>query len=76
MAHHAPKPTEDQVDARARAGRTLLHALAVTVLVGAATGVYQLAADGAALSLATVGTAAGTGALMALAAYVQRAMGK
>lgn len=76
MAHHAPTPTEDQVDARSRAGRTLLHALAVTVLVGAATGVYQLAADGAALSLATVGTAAGTGALMALAAYVQRAMGK
>ena len=71
--HEAPKsePTPAR-DARTRAVRTLLQALAVTVLVGAATAVSELATDGGVLTLATVATAAGTGALMAAAAYVQR----
>ena len=69
--HEAPT-TAAPADARSRAARTLLQALAVTVLVGAATAVTELATDGGVLTLATVGTAAGTGALMAVAAYVQR----
>lgn len=71
--HEAPTPAvTPERDARSRAARTLLHGLAVTVLVGAATAVTELATDGGVLTLATVGTAAGTGALMAVAAYVQR----
>ncbi|GAA0989279.1 hypothetical protein GCM10009551_045930 [Nocardiopsis tropica] len=71
--HEAPAPSPTPVrDARTRALRTLLQGVAVTVLVGAATAVAQLATDGSVLSLATVVTAAGTGAGMALAAYVQR----
>ena len=71
--HEAPTPAvTPERDARSRAARTLLHGLAVTVLVGAATAVSELATDGGVLTLATVGTAAGTGALMAVAAYVQR----
>jgi len=71
--HESPNPTPTaERDARSRALRTLLHALAVTVLVGAATAVSELAVDGGVLTLATVATAAGTGALMAAAAYVQR----
>lgn len=73
MTHEAPTPEPTAArDARTRAVRSLLQALAVTVIVGAATAVYQLAADGGALTLATVATAAGTGGLMAAAAYVQR----
>lgn len=75
--HEAPTPAPTaERDARTRAARTLFHGLAVTVLVGAATAVSELAVDGGVLTLATVGTAAGTGALMAVAAYVQRRMGK
>lgn len=70
-ANPTPAPTPAR-DARSRALRTLLQGVAVTVLVGAATAVAQLAADGSVLTLATVVTAAGTGAGMALAAYVQR----
>lgn len=73
--HEAPKPTVE-TDARSRGLRTLAQALAVTVLVGAATAVSDLVTDGGVLTLATVGTAAGTGALMAVAAYVQRRLGK
>lgn len=73
--HEAPTPATGQ-DARSRAARTLLQALAVTVLVGAATAVSELATDGGVLTLATVGTAAGTGALMAVAAYIQRRLEK
>ena len=77
MAHEAPTPAPTaERDARTRAVRSLVQALAVTVLVGAATAVSELATDSGALTLATVGTAAGTGALMAVAAYVQRRMGK
>lgn len=75
--HEAPTPAPTaERDARTRGLRSLAQALAVTVLVGASTAIYQLAATGDALTLATVGTAAGTGALMAVAAYVQRRLGK
>ena len=77
MAHASPTPTpgsraETSQDARSRSLRTLLQALAVTVIVGAATAVAELATDGGVLTLATVATPAGTGALMAAAAWVQR----
>ena len=75
--HEAPTPAlTPERDARSRALRTLLQALAVTVLVGAATAITELATTDSMLTLATVGTAAGTGALMAVAAYVQRRLGK
>lgn len=70
-----PEPTTER-DARSRGLRTLVQALAVTLLVGAATAVTELATAGGVLTLATVGTAAGTGALMAVAAYVQRILEK
>lgn len=71
--HESPKPAPTAArDARTRAIRTLLHGLAVTVLVGAASAVSGLATDGGVLTLATVATSAGTGALMAAAAYVHR----
>ncbi|MFF8768480.1 hypothetical protein ACF07Q_28530 [Nocardiopsis dassonvillei] len=77
MTHAAPTPASTpERDARARALRTLLQGLVVTVLVGAATAVSELASDGGVLTLATVATTAGTGALMAVAAYVQRRLGK
>jgi hypothetical protein len=77
MTHAAPTPElTPERDARSRAVRTLLQGLAVTVLVGAATAVSELATDGSVLTLATVATAAGTGALMAVTAYVQRRLGK
>lgn len=77
MAHESPTPilgsaAEARQDARLRALRTVAHALAVTALVGASTAVYQLAAGGEALDLVTVGTTAGTGALMAVGAWVHR----
>lgn len=64
--------SETKADARSRALRSLGQAAAVTALVGAATAVYELTLGGEALTLATVATAAGTGALMAVAAWVQR----
>lgn len=71
--HESPTPAPTPArDARTRALRTLLQGLAVTALVGAATAVYQLATTGDALTLATVGTSALTGAGMAVAAWVQR----
>ena len=73
MVHEAPTPAPTAArDARSRGARTLLQALAVTVIVGAATAVAELATDGGVLTLATVATTAGTGALMAAAAWVQR----
>jgi len=73
MAHQAPAPDPTPArDARSRALRTLLQGVAVTVIVGAATAVAQAATDGSVLTLATVVTAACTGAGMALAAWVQR----
>lgn len=75
--HEAPKPAPTtERDARTRAARSLFQALAVTVLVGAATAVSELATTDSVLTLATVATAAGTGALMAVAAYVQRRVGR
>lgn len=68
MAHAVP--VKD--DAGSRSFRTLMQAAAMTVAVGAATAVYQVAADGDVLTLATVGTAAASGALTALAAFVHR----
>ncbi|MFE3461382.1 hypothetical protein ACFXKD_27880 [Nocardiopsis aegyptia] len=75
--HEAPKPlpgtpAADRRDAIMRMVRTLGQALAVTVLIGASTAVYQLSQSGDVLTLATVGTAAGSGALMAAAAWAQR----
>lgn len=63
-------PTTD--DAASRTWRTLVQALAVTALVGAATAVTQAVGDGDALTLTTVATTAGTGALMAVGAWVHR----
>lgn len=75
--HEAPKPAPTpERDARTRAARSLFQALVVTVLVGAATAITELATDGGLPALATVATAAGTGALMAVAAYVQRRLGR
>lgn len=75
--HEAPTPAPtDAREARTRAVRTLAQALAVTVLVGAATAITELATTDSVLTLATVATAAGTGALMAVAAYVQRRLGR
>ncbi|WP_152476612.1 hypothetical protein [Nocardiopsis salina] len=68
--HTGPAPAPD--DAATRTWRTLLQALAVTAVVGAATAVTQLVGDGDALTLATVATTAGTGALMAVGAWVHR----
>lgn len=67
MAH---KNTRD--DAAERTWRTALQALAVTAIVGAATAVTQTLSDGDVLTLATVATTAGTGALMAVGAWVHR----
>lgn len=72
--HEAPKVVPD--DATERTWRTLVHALAVTAVVGAATAVYQLAASGDALTLVTVATTAGSGALMAAGAWVHRTVEK
>lgn len=71
--HSAPTPASTpERDARSRALRSLLQAVAVTALVGAGTAVYQLSAGGDTLSLATVATTAGSGALMAVGAWVHR----
>lgn len=59
-------------DAAERTWRTALQALAVTAIVGAATAVTQGLGDGDVLTLATVATTAGTGALMAVGAWVHR----
>ena len=75
MAHEAPAD-ESTKDATNRSLRTLVQGLAVTLVVGAATGVYQLVEGGDALSWGTVLTAAGTGALMAGVAWIQRKAGK
>ena len=73
MAHEAPVPAlTPERDARTRAARSALQALAVTAIVGAATAVYQLAGDGDALTLVTVATTAGSGALMAVGAWAHR----
>ncbi|WP_116248162.1 hypothetical protein [Nocardiopsis sp. FIRDI 009] len=78
MVHESPTPvpgtpSADRADARSRGWRTLAQAAAVTALVGAATAVAELVGSDS-LSLTTVATAAGTGALMALAAWAQRRM--
>lgn len=63
-------PAKD--DAGSRSFRTLVQAAVMTVAVGAATAVYQVSADGDVMTLATVGTAAASGALTALASFVHR----
>lgn len=63
-------------DAGTRSARTIAQAAVMTAIVGAATAVYQVAADGDVMTLATVGTAAASGALTALAAFVHRKIEK
>ncbi|MFC4563286.1 hypothetical protein ACFO4E_15595 [Nocardiopsis mangrovi] len=75
--HASPAPipgsrSETAADARSRALRTLVQALAVTAVVGASTAVYQLVTSGDALTGATVITAALTGAGTVVAAWVRR----
>lgn len=67
---------EIKADARKRGLRSVFQALAITVLVGAAAGVDAMVEAGDVVTLTTVGTAAGVGALMALTAWVQRRLGK
>lgn len=63
-------------DAGTRSARTIAQAAVMTAIVGAATAVYQVAADGDVMTLATVGTAAASGALTALASFVHRKIDK
>lgn len=70
------KKEELKSEAKDRTKRTALQAVIVTLVIGAAAGVTELAGDAGMPDLSTVATAGATGALMAVAAYVQRRMDK
>lgn len=59
-------------DAKIRALRTAWQGVAVVALIGAATAVQQMVISGHLLTLRTIVTAATTGALMSVAAWVHR----
>jgi hypothetical protein len=81
MTHAAPTPTpgsraEARQDARIRALRTAAQGLASTVLVAVAALTLDVVTPGEAIEWAAYGMAAGTAALTAVAAWVQRRLGK
>lgn len=75
--HAAPTPpsgssAEIRADARSRGLRTAAQGAASAVLVAIAVVVVDTVTPGSAVDWVTLGTAAGTAALTALAAWVQR----
>ncbi|MFC7328152.1 hypothetical protein [Marinactinospora rubrisoli] len=77
MTHSSPTPVpgsraEVRADARSRAWRTTLQGLAAVVLVAVAGAVTNSVIAGAVIDWPVLGAAAGTAALTAVAAYVQR----
>lgn len=77
MAHEAPAPTpgsraETVQDARSRGWRTALQGALAAVLVAVAAVVADTVTPGEVIDWATLGAAAGTAALTAVAAWFQR----
>ncbi|WP_435109380.1 hypothetical protein [Nocardiopsis synnemataformans] len=81
MAHASPvpspgSPAETRQDARTRGWRTAFQGLASTVLVAVAALTLDVVTPGEAIEWAAYGMAAGTAALTAVAAWVQRRLGR
>ena len=66
------KKEELKHEAKDRTKRTALQAVIVTLIVGAAAGITEIVGETGMPDLSSVATAGATGALMAVAAYVQR----
>lgn len=81
MAHEAPTPTpgssaETRQDARSRGWRTAAQGALAAVLVAVAAVVADTVVPGEVIDWPTLAAAAGTAALTAVAAWVQRRLGR